>query len=40
MKNPVTRYATLGSCFRYMSVFAQDYYLPAFFLMNYPQFRA
>ena len=36
--NPVTRYATLGTMFRFFGMFACDYYMPAFFLKNYPVF--
>lgn len=39
MRNPVTRYATFGSMFRFFGMFACDYYLPSFFLGNYPSFN-
>jgi MFS family permease len=36
MTNPVTRFATIGTMFRFFSMFACDYFMPAFFLKNYP----
>jgi hypothetical protein len=32
-KNPVTRYSALAASFRFVAMFACDYFLPAFFLM-------
>jgi hypothetical protein len=37
--NKVTRYATMGASFRFVAMFAFDYFAPAFFLMNYPNHR-
>lgn len=39
MTNPVTRFATIGTMFRFFSMFACDYFMPAFFLKNYPMFN-
>lgn len=39
VKNPVTRFATLGTMFRFFGMFACDYFMPAFYLKNYPQFN-
>ena len=38
-KNPVTWYATLGASFRAIIMFSLDYFLPAFFLITYPEFK-
>jgi hypothetical protein len=40
IKNPVTRYCTLGTSFRKLGIFACDYYLPAFFMLSYPGYKA
>ena len=40
VKNPVTRWATIATMFRFVSMFACDYYIPAYFLGTYPQYRA
>lgn len=36
VKNPVSKYCVAGGCFRYISMFAQNYFLPVFFLAAYP----
>ena len=36
VKNPVAFWCTCASSFRYIGGFAADYYVPAFFLANYP----
>jgi nitrate/nitrite transporter NarK len=36
----VSKWATLGACFRYIGIFACDYYVPMFFLRNYVSHRA
>ena len=38
MQNPVTRYCTFAGMFRLFAMFSCDYYIPAFFLSNYPGF--
>jgi nitrate/nitrite transporter NarK len=38
-KNKVTRYSAIAASFRFVAMFACDYFLPAFFLMNYPLHR-
>jgi len=38
-KNKVTRYSAIAASFRFVAMFACDYFLPAFFLMNYPDHR-
>ena len=35
-ENPITRYCIIASASRFMIVFSQAYYLPAFFLKQYP----
>jgi nitrate/nitrite transporter NarK len=35
-KNPVTKWCSLATAFRFIGIFANDYFLPAFFLMTYP----
>ena len=40
LKNPVTRYSTIGASFRHVSMFSCDYFLPLFFLMMYPNNKA
>lgn len=40
LTNRVTRYVTLGFCFRYMSYATNNYFLPAFMLRTYPQYAA
>jgi hypothetical protein len=37
-KNPVARYSTMGSSFRFVASLACDYFLPAYFLMNFPNY--
>jgi len=39
MMNPVTRYCTLAAVSRFVSMYAIDYFLPAFFLLSYPSKR-
>ena len=39
LQNKVTRYSTLAASFRFVAMFAFDYFGPAFFLMNYPNHR-
>ena len=39
MSNKVTRYCTFAACFRFVGMFSCDYFLPGFFLMNYPTYR-
>lgn len=40
MQNPVSRYTTLGGCFRFIEVFATQYYMPSFIMMSFPQFTS
>ena len=40
LAHPVSRWATLGACFRYFGITACDYYVPMFFLRNYVAHRA
>lgn len=35
VNNPVALYATLGSSFRFITMFALDYFYPAFMLMAF-----
>ena len=35
-KNPVTRWTTIATMFRFVAMFACDYYIPAYFLSVYP----
>lgn len=39
IKHPVAKWAGLGASLRYFGIFACDYYLPMFFLRNYPAYR-
>ena len=39
MRNPVTRFATFGTMFRFWGIFACDYYLPAYFLGTFPAYN-
>ena len=38
LQNPVSRYCTFAGMFRIFGMFACDYYIPAFFLSNYPSY--
>ena len=40
IKNPVTRWCTIATMFRFVGMFACDYYVPAFFLGQYPKYKA
>ena len=40
VSTPLTKWATLGSAFRYFGQFANDYYLPLFYLTNFPTYKA
>ena len=37
-KNPVARYSTIGTCFRYFGMFVSVYYAPSYFIQKYPMF--
>jgi nitrate/nitrite transporter NarK len=39
VKNPVTRWVTIGGCFRFWETFSIVYYLPAFFQKCFPAFK-
>ena len=40
MKNPVARWCTVATMFRFMAMFSCDYFVPAFFLGQYPNYKA
>ena len=40
MKQPISRWTTIGASFRYFGQFASDYYLPMFYLSVYPNMKA
>lgn len=39
LKNPVSRYCTLASVARTITIYTNVYFLPAFFLLAYPSER-